>query len=177
MPGAIWTNFGNFCLDTQCFLGSGLPYHYLGSYLHLWEIKESLHVLGGLPGIQCFACEIGIQISQKVICYCNVWCCPSVSQWNLELLNLDWTLTPNVEHPTLSTWTLKVCQWLLHHSTLSIGAIIHNFQIWTLQHDISHRPQQTTFREIWIPISHAKCCSDEHGKPGVILGWPLTLTL
>ena len=54
----------------------------------------------------------------------------------------------------------------LHHSTLSIGAIIAKVRRTTqfpdlnLQHDISHGPQeQTTFREIWIPISHAKHCS------------------
>ena len=69
--------------------------------------------------IQCFACEIGIQISRNVVCSCSVWRCPSVSQQNFEPLNLDWTLTVNIEHPTLSAQTLKVCQWLLHHSTLN----------------------------------------------------------
>ena len=103
--------------------------------------------------------------------YCNVWCCPSVSQWKLELLNLDWTLTPNVEHPTLSTWTLKVCQWLLHHSTLSIGAIIHNFQIWTLQHDISHRPQRGLYCPPRIPAGFLRIPEDSCPIPGLSIGW------
>ena len=69
--------------------------------------------------LQCFACEIGIQISWNVVCSCSVWRCPSVSQRILEPLNLDWTLTLNIERPTLSAQTLKVCQQLLHHSTLN----------------------------------------------------------
>ena len=50
------------------------------SYVELSLLEES--------GLQCFACEIGIQISRKVICSCNVWRCPSVSQRNLEPLNV-----------------------------------------------------------------------------------------
>ena len=66
-----------------------------------------------------------------------------------------WLPMLNVEHPMLSTQTLKVCQWLLHHSTLNTSQAQHQPTLISLCRSEPYRSWTTranNFREIWIPI-------------------------
>ena len=68
--------------------------------------------------LQCFACEIGIQISWKVVCSCNVWHRPYSGTLNHWVLNIEPFLTWFV---TTSQLTLPMYTLTLQRDSIQVG--------------------------------------------------------